>query len=118
MPIPELITDNLIITVLKPDEFRLLSTYEINNRHHLSEWEPLRRNEYFTDEEVKKRVELNYENFKSGLSVSFVALDKIRSKIVCVCCFSNIVHGAFKACNLGYSVNASDQGKGLMYEML
>lgn len=116
--IPELITSNLIITILKPEEFHLLATYERTNRAHLAKWEPIRDELYFTDVEVKKRVKLNFENFISGSSISLVGLDKTRSKIICVCNFSNIVHGVFQACHLGYSINAKDQGKGLMFEML
>lgn len=114
--IPELITTNLIITVLKPDDYHLLANYERNNRDHLSKWEPLRSESYFTDKEVKERVALSFKNFNEGTSLSFVAFDAMRTRIVCVCNFTNIVYGVFQACNLGYSVNATDQGKGLMFE--
>nr|WP_274620483.1 GNAT family N-acetyltransferase [Colwellia maritima] len=113
-----MITDNLIITVLSSEDFSLLATYENNNRVHLSKWEPIRTDNYFTDESVKKRVELNFNSFQSGSSISLVGLDKSRSRIICTCNFSNIVHGVFQACNLGYSVNYQDEGKGLMFEML
>jgi len=116
--IPEIITHNLIITILKPEEFQLLATYERENRTHLARWEPLRDTAYFTDVEVAKRVRSNFEDFILGSSAAFVGLDSSRSKIICVCNFSNIVHGAFQACHLGYSINAGDQGKGLMFEML
>lgn len=116
--IPELITENLIITILKPEEHYLLAIYERNNQTHLAKWEPIRDEVYFTDIEVEKRVKSNFKNFILGSSVCLVGLDKSRSKIVCICNFSNIVHGVFQACNLGYSINAKDQGKGLMFEML
>jgi len=116
--IPELITDNLIITVLSPENSSLLTTYENNNRVHLSKWEPIRAENYFADESVKKRVELNFKSFLSGSSISLVGLDKSRSRIICTCNFSNIVGGVFQACNLGYSINSQDEGKGLMFEML
>ena len=116
--IPELITENLIITILKPEEHHLLATYEKNNQTHLTKWEPIRDELYFTDIEVGKRVKSNFKDFISGSSVCLVGLDKSRSKIVCTCNFTNIVHGVFQACNLGYSINAKDQGKGLMFEML
>ena len=116
--IPELITKNLIVTILKPEEFHLLASYERNNQSHLARWEPIRDEVYFTDFEVEKRVKLNFKNFMSGSSVYLVGLDKSRSEIVCICNFSNIVHGVSQACNLGYSINAKDEGKGLMFEML
>lgn len=116
--IPELATENLIITVLKPTDFRLLVRYEKENRAHLSKWEPTRGEEFFSDESAKSRLNLGVEHFKRGLSVPLVGLDKSRAKIVCVCHFTNIVRGAFQACQLGYSINAQDEGKGLMFEML
>jgi ribosomal-protein-alanine N-acetyltransferase len=69
-------------------------------------------------EETKKRVELNFENFHLGSSISLVVFDKSQSEIICSCTFSNIVHGAFQACNLGYSISEKKQGAGLMFEML
>ncbi len=116
--IPEIITDNLIITILDPADFSLLVKYEKSNRERLSKWEPTRSENYYTDESVKSRVELNVESFKSGSAITLVGLDKTRSRIICICNFSNIVHGVFQACNLGYSVNTQDEGKGLMFEML
>ena len=116
--IPELITPNLIITVLKPEKFSHLACYERNNRVHLAKWEPKRDETYFADNEVELRVKLNYEQFISGKSVPLVGFDKSRSKIIGVCYFTNIVHGVFQACHLGYSINEQDQGKGLMFEML
>ena len=117
-PIPELITENLIITVLKPADFHLLAAYEHNNRAHLSKWEPIRASGYFTDDSVKIRIESGMHNFVSGSAIPFVGLDKSRSKIVCICTFSNIVEGVFQACHLGYSINVQDEGKGYMFEML
>lgn len=117
-PIPELFTENLVITILKPEDFHLLAAYERDNQAHLAKWEPTRDAVYFTDVEIEKRVKLNSDNFILGSSISLVGFDKSRSKIICVCHFSNIVHGVFQACHLGYSIDAREQGKGLMFEML
>ncbi|MGC3835276.1 GNAT family N-acetyltransferase [Moritella viscosa] len=91
--IPELETENLIISVLNPDDVELLVKYERDNRSHLSPWEPTRIAGYFGLEETKKRVELNFKNFQLGSSISLVAFDKSKSEIICLCTFSNIVHG-------------------------
>ena len=116
--VPELETENLIISVLNPYDFELLIKYENDNRSHLSPWGPTRVKEYFGFEETKKRVELSFENFQLGSSISLVAFDKSKSEIICLCTFSNIVHGAFQACNIGYSISEKKQGTGLMFEML
>ncbi|MFT6928193.1 MAG: ribosomal-protein-alanine N-acetyltransferase [Psychromonas sp.] len=116
--IPELITENLFITVLKAEDFHLLAAYERNNQQHLSQWEPSRNDGYFSVNEVKKRVESHFANFIAGSAIALVGLNKERSKIICACHFTNIVLGVFQACHLGYSINMQDQGKGLMFEML
>ena len=116
--IPELETENLIISVLDPNDFELLVKYENDNRSHLSKWEPIRAEEYFSLEETKKRVELNFSDFQLGTSINLVAYDKSKSEIICLCSFSNIVYGVFQACNLGYSISKKKQGTGLMFEML
>ncbi len=116
--IPEFRTENLIVSVLSPQDYKLLVKYEYDNRSHLSLWEPTRAEEYFSLEESQKRTLNNFENFQLGSSISLVGLDKSKSQIICLCSFSNIVHGVFQACNLGYSISEEYQGKGLMFEML
>ena len=116
--IPELKTENMIISVLMPENLDLLMEYERNNRVHVAKWEPTRFNDYFSLEETKQRIENSFENFKLGKSISLVGFTKDKSRIICICTFSNIVHGVFQACNLGYSICKSEQGKGLMFESL
>ncbi|MCJ8294623.1 MAG: GNAT family N-acetyltransferase [Colwellia sp.] len=116
--IPELKTERLIVSVLTPDDYEFLVKYESDNSSHLSQWQPTRIAEYFGVEETQKRVKLNFKNFQLGSSISLVAFDKSKSEIICLCTFSNVVYGAFQACNLGYSISEKNQGKGLMFEML
>jgi len=116
--IPEFKTENLIVSVLCPQDYKLLVKYENDNRSHLSPWEPARAEEYFSVEETQKRTMFNFESFKLDLSISLVGFDKIKSEIICLCSFSNIIHGVFQACNLGYSISTKYQSKGLMFEML
>lgn len=116
--LPELETENLIISILTPADVELLVQYESVNRTHLSQWEPLRPAEYFSLEETKNRLEQSFKGFQSGVSIPFVAFDKNRTEIIGLCTFSNIVLGVLQACHLGYSVSENKQGKGLMFEML
>lgn len=118
MEIPELKTQNLIITLLKPDDVHLLVNYQNDNKAYLAKWEPLRGDEYYTAQETKKRIESHLESFKLGHSISLVAFNNSKTEIIAFCTFSNIVHGVFQACNLGYSISEKYQGKGLMFEML
>lgn len=117
-PTPKLKTENLTISLLPPEAFKLLVKYESDNRIHLSRWEPARTTDYFSLSKTRERVENNFKAFQLGTSISLVGFNKDKSKIICQCSFSNIIHGAFQACNLGYSIDENEQGQGLMFEML
>lgn len=116
--IPELKTDNLIISVLSPENCELLMEYENENREFLSQWEPERVGDYFSLDSARQRLENSFQNFQLGVSLPLVAFNKEHNKIICLCTFSNIVYGPFQACNIGYSICEKEQGKGLMFEML
>ncbi|MBR9727375.1 GNAT family N-acetyltransferase [Shewanella intestini] len=103
---------------LQATHLSMLLEYEQHNKAHLSRWEPKRSADYFTQEATLSRLNQAVTDTMSGKSVSLVGLNPQQSRIVCRCQFSNIVHGVFQACNLGYSISEQDQGKGLMFEML
>ncbi|MCJ8319814.1 MAG: GNAT family N-acetyltransferase [Colwellia sp.] len=108
----------MTISVLKLKDFKLLVEYENENYQHLSKWQPIREPDYFSIEQTKKRVRESIDNFHSGASITLVGFNHDKSTIICTCTFSNIVYGVFQACNLGYSVDNKEQGKGYMFEML
>ncbi|NQY64341.1 MAG: GNAT family N-acetyltransferase [Alteromonadaceae bacterium] len=116
--IPELKTKNLLITVLNPKDYLLLSEYEKKNNRHLAKWEPLRDPAYFNHAQTKGRVQNNYTGFLAGNSICLVGLNPERNEIIASCSFTNIVYGVFQACHLGFSVSENYQGKGLMFEIL
>ena len=101
-----------------PEDLDLLMEYENDNRAHVAQWEPCRVNEYFSLEKTKQRITHSFESFQLGKSISLVGFSQNKSKIICICTFSNIIHGVFQACNLGYSIAKNEQGKGLMFELL
>ena len=111
-------TKNMIVSVLKPEDILLLIKYQNDNCEHLAKWEPTRALSYYSAEETKKRIVTGMQNFELGTSVSLVGFNEDKTEIIGLCTFSNIVHGAFQACNLGYSISERYQGKGLMFEML
>lgn len=108
----------MLISILTPEDLDLLMRYEKDNRAHLAKWEPIRKEDYFSLEETKQRIANSFESFQLGKSISLVGFTKDKSRIICICTFSNIIHGVFQACNLGYSICQSEEGKGLMFECL
>jgi len=116
-PLPTIITERTLLTVLQPEQSMLLHRYVNENRDHLAEWEPQRDEAFFGEEAALERVKASLASFESGAAVQMAALDRASGKMVVVCNFNNIVRGAFQACHLGYSVDAAWQGKGLMHEV-
>jgi len=109
----------MIITILKPENFNLLVNYQNENKKHLSQWEPSREQGHFSPSNTEQRVNNSFNKFQQGTELTLVAFHhKEKTKIIGQCSFSNIIYGAFRACNLGYSICEQEQGKGLMFELL
>ncbi|WP_299002739.1 GNAT family N-acetyltransferase [uncultured Shewanella sp.] len=133
--LPILKTERLYLTVLLPEQYRLLATYYQDNRAHLSLWEPVRNRDYFTYSHIQARLKDQLRAYFQVQAVHWVAFKRqdvssenhlnqgllsLRpdAKVIGVCNFTNIIQGPFKACHLGYSLSEHQQGKGYMQEML
>lgn len=95
-----------------------LARYYSENRGHLSEWEPVRTNEFYTEGFWKYQLAEWEAARLEGSSCHFVALDPESKQIQAVCSLTNIVRGPFQACNVGYSVALKYQGQGVMCSLL
>jgi [ribosomal protein S5]-alanine N-acetyltransferase len=96
----------------------LIADYYQENRIHLSPWEPVRDEDYFEEEQIAIRLDGAFKSYREGQSVQLAALNKNHNEIIGVCNFTNIVHGPFQACFLGYSIGKKYEGQGFMFEIL
>lgn len=115
---PVIETERTSLEILSPIDAKLMLEYYLENDEHLIHWEPERNENFFTLLNWKKLLQKNLELYYSGSALRFSALNKNRTKVIGTCNFSNIVYGAFQACNLGYSIAKPLQGTGLMYEII
>ena len=115
--LPILHTERTVMTVLAPEQAALLLAYRLHNRAHLAPWEPARGPDYFTEAAARRRLAQSTEEARAGSAVHFIALDRGSGAMLATCSFTNIVHGVFQACHLGFSVAAACQGQGLMHEV-
>ena len=106
----------LPLVVLEPTDYTLLRNFYLENRDHLAPWEPARTDSYFTRENIEELVATRYKEFISRSALHLCALDA--SRMVAEVNFTNIVTGAFQSCNLGFSVDQSLQGRGIMTKVL
>ncbi len=111
-------TERVILVTPEIDDAELILNYHLENKEHLSTWEPKRPDEFFTIENWQKLLSENNSLFESGSAIKFIALSKNQSEIIGICSFTNIVRGVFQACNLGYSISKKYEGQGYMTEIL
>ena len=110
-------TERTMIRVPDIADAAILHTFIVENREHLSKWEPLRDEEYYTLASCRRLITNQRRDYKQGTALPLIALLKGEERIVARCNFSNIVRGAFSACHLGYSVDREHEGKGFMFEV-
>lgn len=112
------VTERLSLQLLPPTQAQQLAAYLLENRSHLARWEPFREESFFEVEYCARRLELALKNYSAGSALSLAMLGKLNGQLIGLCNFSNIIHGQFQACHLGYSIGAPWQGQGLMFEAL
>jgi len=122
--VPIIKTQRTMLTLLQHYDYQLIIDYYQKNSAHLAPWEPQGELDYFSKPQVRRRLLESNDLFAVGGAVHFAAFaldesgEEIKSELIGVCHFSNIIRGSFQACNLGYSIAAEYQGKGLMKEIL
>jgi ribosomal-protein-alanine N-acetyltransferase len=114
----ELLTARLRLCVLRPEQAALLQAYLLNNRQHLSPWEPLRHQTYFELEQCQNRIAHDRLSLEAGNALALSLLHRETGVMLGCCNFSNIVRGVFMACHLGYAIDHAHEGRGYMREAL
>ncbi|MGN8142566.1 ribosomal protein S5-alanine N-acetyltransferase [Pseudomonas sp. 22105] len=118
MPLLTLPCQRLTLAVLDPDQAPLESAFYQRNQRHLAPWSPIRTTDYFSTEQIRRRLEIQASAFEAGLAVHMALLTPDGAQMIGACNFSGIIRGAFQACYLGYHIDEAHQGKGLMQEAL
>jgi ribosomal-protein-alanine N-acetyltransferase len=81
------------------------------NREFLAPWEPIRDEDYFTEEGQRAVIQADLEQYELGSKLPHVILDdsgRMMGRIT----LNGIVRGAFQSCAMGYWVGAADNGRG------
>ena len=111
-------TKRLEISHLSIADATALQAYYLENAAHLDPWEPQRSAHFHHLDACRSRINAAVEERNAGRAVKLVLRRKNERQIIGVCNFNTIVRGPFQACTLGYSIAASAEGEGLMYEAL
>ena len=118
MPLLSLPCQRLTLAILAPDQAGLESAFYQRNLRHLAPWSPIRTTEYFSTEQIRRRLEIQASAFEAGLAMHFALLTPDGEQMIGACNFSGIIRGAFQACYLGYHIDEAHQNQGLMREAL
>lgn len=110
----------MLLHLPDPSEAHHVVDYFVRNEKHLTRWEPARPSGFYTAEWWAQQLERNRRELVEGRSLRLFVRSRRspRGAVIGTCNFTNIVRGAFQACNLGYSIDATHEGKGMMREAL
>ncbi|MFC8041718.1 GNAT family N-acetyltransferase [Paenarthrobacter sp. NPDC057355] len=108
---PCLVRDDVIMRLLRPGDAAALAAAYVRNRDHLASWEPVRSEDYFTEEwqaaDIAKRLAAHEAGEQFPLAL--LADDAIVGRFN----LAGIVRGPFQSGGLGYWVDKDYVGGGL-----
>jgi len=106
--------EDIVVRTAEPTDGKLISDYFIANREHLKPWEPERDDAFFTESGWTQRLIKLSELHRMGLGYYLLILDRSSNEMLGTISFSSISRFPFHACNVGYSLAQSAQGRGAM----
>jgi ribosomal-protein-alanine N-acetyltransferase len=109
-------TTRTTLRLITSDDAAALLRYHLENRAHLSPWEPLRAESFFTLAAMNERIRAMREAMVAGTALPLLIELAGDGGLIGECSFTHIVRGPFLACYLGFSIASSFEGKGLMRE--
>jgi ribosomal-protein-alanine N-acetyltransferase len=95
---------------------RAMLDYQVANRQHFAPWDPKPGDMFFTELYWTMQLRQQALGWEQGMCALFAHLPEEPQRIVGTVSLSNIVRGVFQAAHLGYGIDHSLQGQGLMHE--
>lgn len=105
--------DGIRLRALEAGDGAALAAAYDANRAHLARWDPLREPAFYTAEWQEGVVAQALRDRASGRSARHV-LTQDDGRVMGIANIANVVHGAFDSADLGYWIDASLTGRGLM----
>lgn len=112
-------TERLLLKVLDESYADVVLEYYLRNKMFLSQWEPVREEEFYTKQYHEEQLHKDILNMENGSSVRLWIFKKQdERRTIGTIAFNNIVRGAFFSCFLGYKLDKDEINKGYMTEAL
>ena len=119
--LPVLVTPRLRIAHTRPGyEAEMVAFFE-RNREHFARWDPPAPPDFYSVAFWERGIARSIDDFAADRSVRFDLFDGSMPEshaVIGRIGFSQIFRGPFHSCILGYQIDATHEGKGLMHEAL
>lgn len=116
-----IVTSNLQLTPPSIKDVSAIIGFEERNRDHLAQWETsiFSHLDHPLEEVVEKRLDNWIQECEEGKSIRFFIRPIADPKLIIgFCNYTQIFHGPFQACYLGYKIDHEYEGRGFMFEAL
>lgn len=117
--LPVLKTSRLTLRIAGPDDAERCARFNTENAEFLAPWEPMVSSTSGDVEGLRMYRQRSVDEARAGRSFSFAifpASPQPDSPILGFITLSNVIHGVFEACHLGYKLDRRMQGQGYMTE--
>ncbi len=111
-------TERTRIVLLQPEQAHLLARYHLENRAHIEPWEPVRADDFYQLDTMRKLIARQRNDFLQNRAANFSALNPEGDRILASCSLHQIIGEPLHKAMLGYSVSADQEGTGLMFEVV
>jgi len=96
---------------------RAMLDYQLRNRQHFAPWDPKPGDMFFTELYWTMQLRQQALSWEQGRGARFLlCMPEQPQQVLGTVSVSNIVRGVFQAGNLGYGIDQTLQGQGLMQE--
>lgn len=112
-------TERLTLRLGRPDDAEAMARFFVENKDHLHPFVPPRGKEQLEADYWRREFLLRDTLYREDRGAKLLLfLNEKPQQVAGACNFNDIIRGAFHACNLGYSLAADCEGRGLMTEAL
>ena len=116
MPTPYINTKRCYLRLPDIGEADAMCEFTNKNHAYLQPWEPSHLPEYMTHAYWQQKIIHIREQFEMSHSCCLNLYEKESDQLIGMVNLSNIIHGCFYSCFLGFKIDQSYQNRGLMTE--
>jgi ribosomal-protein-alanine N-acetyltransferase len=101
------------VRLVKDSDSQKFLEYLTKNKEHFRIWGPRYSDDYFSIDFIKKSlIGFITDPYKIRYIIEF------EGKVIGDISYTNIIHGVFNSCNLGYRIDKNFEGKGIFSKAL